>query len=158
MTDTDLIASLPERDILALTLWGEARSEPIEGRIAIANVVRNRVTAQRASFGLTPREVCLKPWQFSCWRLEGGAENYAQMMDAARLLDTSTRATGLLSPIFRECLWIAEGLLTDRFGDNTKGSTHYLTVTLYRLHPPAWAIGHVPTVQINSHLFFKGVA
>lgn len=53
-------------DILARTIYGEARGEPWEGKIAVAWVVRNR--AERGGWwGDTIREVCLKPWQFSCW-------------------------------------------------------------------------------------------
>ena len=35
--------ALTDTQILLLTLWGEGRGEPIEGRVAIGSVIRNRV-------------------------------------------------------------------------------------------------------------------
>ncbi|MBI5120055.1 MAG: cell wall hydrolase [Rhodospirillales bacterium] len=59
-------------DILARTLWGEARGESKAGREAVARVVLNRVAHARAKggrfwWGGDIFSVCLKPWQFSCW-------------------------------------------------------------------------------------------
>lgn len=155
MTDHELIASLSECNVVALTLYGEARGEAIEGRIAVANVIRNRVKAGRAGFGLTSRDVCLKAWQFSCWLPQGGADNYATVLEAARTL---TRPPDLVTgPILTECVWIAEGLLAWRFGDTVKGATHYVTSALYASRKPAWAVGLTPVASIHSHLFFAGV-
>ena len=36
-------ASEKDRDILARTLWGEARGEGLDGQIAVAWTIRNRV-------------------------------------------------------------------------------------------------------------------
>ena len=63
MTDHDL-------DILARTLYGEARGEygtsGPAAFIAIGNVIMNRF--QRGGpYGKTITEVCLKARQFSCW-------------------------------------------------------------------------------------------
>jgi hypothetical protein len=145
---------LSEPQVVGLTLFGEARGEPVEGRIAVANVIRNRVVAQRRTFGLTPRDVCLKPWQFSCWRQEGGAANYGDLLSAARLLSRGV----LAGPMLRECLWIAHGLLDRQFGDSVHGATHYLTAELFARNRPVWSVGHDPVCHVNSHLFFAGIA
>ena len=59
ISDSDL-------NIMAKTIWGEARGEPYNGQVAVAWVIRNR--AERGGwFGNTIREVCLKDQQFSCW-------------------------------------------------------------------------------------------
>ena len=60
--------------IMAKTLFGEARGEGLKGIEAVANVIINRVkhAQQVGSFwwGNTIREVCQKPFQFSCWICE----------------------------------------------------------------------------------------
>lgn len=53
-------------DIAIYTIVAEGRNQSLEGQIAIANVIRNRV-AQKRWYGRTVEEVCKKPWQFSCW-------------------------------------------------------------------------------------------
>ena len=55
-------------DILARTIVGEARGEGHTGMVAVANVVMNRV-AKPSWWGRTVKDVCLKPYQFSCWNV-----------------------------------------------------------------------------------------
>jgi spore germination cell wall hydrolase CwlJ-like protein len=43
MTDAELVGQLSQLDTLALTIYGEARGERVEGRVAVACVVRNRI-------------------------------------------------------------------------------------------------------------------
>lgn len=45
------------------TIYLEARGESLEGKIAIAEVIRNRAFKRGLSF----EAVCLQPKQFSCW-------------------------------------------------------------------------------------------
>src|SRR5512134_3045692 len=49
--------------VMARTVYGEARGEPHEGRLAVAHVILNRARAG-GWFGAGVSEVCL---QFSCW-------------------------------------------------------------------------------------------
>ena len=62
-------------DTLARTIYGEARGEDRQSKIAVACVILNRVQ-QRKQCGYrnidgrkipTIAATCLKPWQFSCW-------------------------------------------------------------------------------------------
>jgi spore germination cell wall hydrolase CwlJ-like protein len=64
-----MTASEKDRDILARTLWGEARGEGLAGQIAVAWTIRNRVNDGKAKswWGEGYAGVCLKPYQFSCW-------------------------------------------------------------------------------------------
>ncbi len=56
-----------EKEILIKTLYFEAGStQEIWDVLLIAWVIRNRVK-QGGYFGKTYKEVCLKPYQFSCW-------------------------------------------------------------------------------------------
>ena len=60
------------QEVIAYTLWGEARSEPIEGIQAVASVIYNRTRLYLASHQSDLPEdamqtVCLAPHQFSTW-------------------------------------------------------------------------------------------
>jgi N-acetylmuramoyl-L-alanine amidase len=145
---TDL--ALTDHHALGLTLWGEARGEPIEGKIAVANVIRNRLKSGR--WGETYRGVCLWPWQFSCWKKEGGEANYMDVQRLARaLVDGETPEDNVL----RECLWIAHGMVGEWITDNVKGATHYHVASM---NPkPSWAIGKTPVCSIHAHDFYKGI-
>lgn len=145
-----VLDALTDVQIVALTLFGEARGEGPDGRIAVANVIANRVAAQRTAFGGTAREVCLKPAQFSCWSDAGGPLNHRVLLDTAVAL-----ARGEVGPVLRECLWIADGLLRRQFVDNTHGATHYLTTDLLATAPPAWAQGQTVRARIGAHAFLR---
>lgn len=144
-----VLSAVTDEDIVALTLFGEARGEGPEGRIAVANVIRNRVGAR--TFGETLRAVCLKPKQFSCWIEAGGASNYSLLMDTAR----TVAAGGPIGPVLRECRWIARGLFANEFVDNTRGATHYLTLALIGSRPPAWARNQRVLVTLGAHAFLR---
>ena len=52
-----------EQRIIAMTILGEARGEGEAGMYAVGCIIAQRSIA----WGKTPRQVCLKKWQFSCW-------------------------------------------------------------------------------------------
>jgi len=148
MSEPTLLDALGQVPILAITLWGEARSESLEGRVAVASVVRNRVLSGR--FGRDYRAVCLAPWQFSCWGRKGGEQNHAAVMDAAGKV---ARGQGL-TPLLRECLWIAEGVIAGDLTDASHGADHYLTRALYDSPgAPVWARRYRVTAQVGRHVF-----
>lgn len=53
----------------ALTVWCEARSEPYEGQLAVAEVIQTRMRRKYLSDGTVVGTV-LKPYQFSCFNTE----------------------------------------------------------------------------------------
>lgn len=143
-----LTQSLSDTEVLALTLWGETRSESLDGIAAVGCVVRNRVADHGKRFGQSFRDVCLKPWQFSCW-WEDGANTRAVRATAEQL------AAGNAPAQLGESLWIATGIIDRAIRDRTRGATHYLTVELLRLQPPRW-VGHMThCVTIGAHAFFR---
>lgn len=161
MTDQEAIAQLATDQVLAITLYGEARGEPVEGRIAIASVIRNRVNTDIGKdqkpdwWGEGYRGVCLAPAQFSCWSPKGGGQrNYDEVMAVVR----SAVNGAALGPVMRECAWLAMGIISGDLIDRVNGATHYLTADLFRLNPPAWTKGKVPVVRVSAHLFFNNIA
>ncbi|SDG43183.1 cell wall hydrolase [Roseospirillum parvum] len=131
-------------DILARTLYGEARGEPVRGKEAVASVVLNRVRRARQRggwwWGTTITEVCLKPWQFSCWNL--GDPNRPRI-----------EAVGEGDRVFRSCQRIAERALAGTLPDPTGGATHYHA---RGVHPP-WAWHQAPSAEIGRHLFYNNI-
>jgi N-acetylmuramoyl-L-alanine amidase len=133
---------------LARTLYGEARGEGFDGRVAVAWVVVNRVRTGR--YGATVRDVCRKPRQFSCWNLD---DPNLQRIERVTPEDS----------IFAECLGIAAlvyaafrgrgGALPPVLKDPTLGSTHYCVSRL----KPYWAQGKSPVCTIGNHKFFNDI-
>lgn len=150
MTETELKTALSPRDAVALTLWGEARNEPVEGIVAVANVIRHR----QIKTGRPWKAVVHQRLQFSCWWPQGGAENYARVMALARQVVTGQR---IAQPSWHECVWVAEGILDGRFRDNVKGARHYLTTVLLQTDPPAWVRSGRVVATIGAHTFITGV-
>ena len=137
MADTD---SFSDVEIVAKTIFGEARGEPDEGKQAVANVIKNRVDSRILWWGTTFRSVCLAPRQFDCW--DADDPNRAVIMSA-----TSD------DPVYARCLEIAASAIDDSLADNTNGSTSYYALSMRR--PPPWADAMTQTVTIGSQVFFK---
>jgi spore germination cell wall hydrolase CwlJ-like protein len=145
-----VVAQLDDAQVCIVTLYGEARSESLDGIVAVGNVVRNRVADGR--WGSTYRAVCLAPWQFSCWNPAGGSRNY----DRVATLVRSLAAGEASDPVVRELTYLAHGLIRPGWlRDNVQGATHYHTATL--TPRPAWARTVAPVVQRGSHVFYAGV-
>jgi N-acetylmuramoyl-L-alanine amidase len=133
---------------MALTLYGEARGEPIEGKIAVAMVIRNRVLAHYRG-ATSYAEVCLAKDQFSCW-----IEEAALLRDAALALSGDAH----LIPTLALCREIAAATIAGTLADNTKGATAYYAPAAMKPVDavPEWAVG-VPTTQLGSQLFLTAV-
>jgi len=134
-----------EIDILARTIYGEARGEfhnksaGISGLIAVGNVVLNRLSRGKR-FGQTIKEVCLKEKQFSCWNTDD--PNY--LIISKEIIKDS---------VFDICQKVSENLMRHIWPDLTKNSDHYHHVGLDS--KPYWTRGHTYQVQIGNHLFYK---
>jgi len=152
-SDTDI-------DILARTLWGEARGEPDEGVEAVAAVILNRRAAARDYLAKRPDRsrhplfgsgalaaVCLANpearWrQFSCWNT--GDPNRAKLEKVTEVGDAR----------FRFCLDVARRAVAGSVVDKTGGATHYHD---RRIADPTWTVGAIFTVEIGHHRFYKAV-
>lgn len=155
MTEHELRDALTPDQVLILTLWGEARGEPVEGQIAVGNVIRNRSKHPNPTrFGGSIKDVCLKPAQFSCWW--GDDANSRELYRLGEVLCRNEPMPRLYQALFRQLDWITVGILSGALLDNTIQSDHYLTRKLYESeHPPAWARRQIPRVNIGRHVFFQ---
>ena len=121
---------------MAATIWGEARSEPLAGRIAVGWVVRNRA-ADPGWWGRDVRTCCLSPGQFSCWWDTPGPGGAPGRRDATRP--------------FRACLQIAGEVMTGDLADPTGGADHYHRDDVR----PALGAGRKPIRVIGRHIFYR---
>jgi hypothetical protein len=150
MIDT---SHLSELQVFACTLYGEARSESPEGILLVANVIRNRVQDVKRRWPQSYREVCLQPWQFSCWKVEGGEGNHQKLANLVADLKEGKSTDNR----FKECAWIATGVMNGWVRDTAFGADHYHVT---RMKKPKWADGFVPLNNIHplprtSHLFYR---
>jgi N-acetylmuramoyl-L-alanine amidase len=136
------LSTLDEVAVLCLTIYGEARGEPIEGQIAVGCVIRNRVRT-----GMTYHQVCLAPMQFSCWNIDD--PNYLILMNYAEHMPTN-------DSVVRQCMWVATGIKNGDIMDNTRGALHYLTEKMFDNERPQWArVIKSDPVQRGSQVFFN---
>jgi|GEM_PF-1301260 N-acetylmuramoyl-L-alanine amidase len=131
---------LPDLDVLAKTLWGEARGEGLAGMNAVAAVIVNRVKSRR--YPSTVKGVCLQPWQFSMWNEDDPNGEHAMSM---RPGDSAS---------YDQCLAVARAAIAGRVADPTGGALHYAVSGLN----PYWAADAKISAQIGRHTFYVGVA
>lgn len=124
-----------QTDIMARTIYGEARGEGQQGMQAVANVIMNRVKAG-SWYGASVKDVCLKPYQFSCWN-----DN-----DVNKLIITQA-TDAQLKPARK----IAEQAIAGTLQDITGGATHYYADSIAA---PYWAASMTQTAKIGHHIFF----
>ena len=134
----DLFRQLDGLSLLQCLVYGEASGEPIEGKIGVAWVVRNRAL-NPAWWGRTWKQVMLKRYQFSCF----------DDRNAERIIKAFPNWCD--SPVFKECRWVASGVMNNDIQDNTFGANHYHAGYV----APSWSRGAEPTVIINNHIFYQ---
>lgn len=140
----DFTKRLNDEETLWLTVFGEARGEPIESQVGVASVILNRSIEQNK----TIKEICLAKLQFSCWnRNDPNLEQiFVAFLGPSRYLINAIKQVKLVS----------SGVYYLNIQDNTKGSNHYLTNSLYRsANCPKWAKDKNAklNVVLGSHTF-----
>ncbi|WDG79134.1 cell wall hydrolase [Pseudomonas chlororaphis] len=140
-----MTATEKDRDILARTLWGEARGEGLAGQIAVAWTIRNRVNDGRTKswWGEGYAGVCQARYQFSCWNKND--PNFP-FLSGAKPIPAGQ---------FAQALCAADQVIAGAVPDPTGGATHYYATTMAKA--PAWAAKAKQTVRIGQHVFFKDV-
>jgi len=126
-------------DALAIaTIWQEARGEDFEGKVGVAEVIRNRTAG-----GKTVASVVLRPFQFSGWNTKDGNRVPSMSIDDE-------------DPVVQEC---QEAWLKALDGsDLTQGADHYLNKVLViniRGSLPRWTDKLEETVTIGAHTFYR---
>ena len=135
-TDQDVL-------ILARTLYGEARDQPVQGIEAVANVVINRVASGR--WKPTVEGVCLQPFQFSCWNRND--VNFPQIKNKQPGADRD----------FDKCFEIARKAVAGGLPSHVGKATHYHA---RNIPTPSW-VRQSPNAKlvatIGAHLFYENI-
>lgn len=143
-----LEASDPNNEIycLAQNIYFEAGNQPLAGKVAVSQVVINRV--EHPSY---PDNICEVVYQAKLrvnWKNEFvPIKNKCQFswFCDGKSDDPVDSQTWLLS------MHIARDVVQQKYGDITEGSTHYHSDKV----DPYWASSLNRTVVINNHIFYK---
>ncbi|OKH33850.1 hypothetical protein NIES2119_22165 [[Phormidium ambiguum] IAM M-71] len=127
--------------MLARTIYGEARSESLEGKIAVAWVVKNRAL-KSPNYGWPNDigDVAQQPWQFSAWNYNDPNKAIMQALNGQVLEDYKK---------------IARDVLEGGIPDPTLGADHYYNPSAAS---PDWQYAGVQTTVIGNHVFRKLVS
>jgi spore germination cell wall hydrolase CwlJ-like protein len=141
---------LTELQLMALTAFGEARGQGLDGMLAVASVILNRARFANQSkehewWGKTIGEVCLKDKQFSCFNkgdvnreiLEGLASDYQTMLQT--------------NAVLKAAQWICRGALEGHLASNVGAATHYHSIRAR----PAWAAAMHKLIIVGEHVFYS---
>lgn len=136
-------------EVMAKTIYGEARGEGAEGMEAVACVIINRYKVQkwftgyRIEYGVKIpgiAETCRKPRQFSCWNEKDANFRLLQKVDEK-------------DEVFASCLNLAARAIAGRLEDFTNNATYYHTKTIR----PKWTMHKSPCYRVGSHLFYNDI-
>jgi hypothetical protein len=142
MTDYDV-------EVMAKTVYGEARGEGEEGMEAVACVIMNRFKAQKWFTGYRERcgikipdiaATCLKPRQFSCWNRNDPNFELLHKVDER-------------DQVFAYCLDLAARTIDGRLEDFTNNATFYHN----RTNRPKWAAHKSPCYETGNYLFYNDI-
>jgi len=151
---------LPDHVLLGLTGWLEARSEPVQGIVAVMFTVINRVA--KGHRGRSIPECCLAYMQYSCWN-----DRDPQQAIGLRLAELLWNDASLEHEpdaiVLTTCLSLAASIVHKHpwpVPDSSHGAISYFNPASVS-HVPAWSLpetGAVHTVTINRHMFYRNVA
>ena len=126
-----------ELNCLATAIYFEARGEPDDGQIAVAQVVTNRVRS-----GYYPDSVCGVVYQNKNWR-NRCQFSFACDRHADRVRDKSS---------WEKAMTFAREVLQGKaFNDKVDDSTHYHADYVH----PRWVRGMVKRDKIGRHIFYQ---
>lgn len=125
---------------IALNVYHEARGEPLAGKVAVTQVVLNRVKSPL--FPNTPCEVVkqghydgnipiINQCQFSWW-CDGKSDTPKDIIE------------------FDKAISLAQNIYNNYYYDITEGSIYYHSINI----EPYWARHYTKTVTINNHVFY----
>jgi spore germination cell wall hydrolase CwlJ-like protein len=137
--------SLQPVDLLSVAIYGEARGEPIEAKIAHAWVIRNRVLDARWPDNYP--DVILQRKQLSAFNDDDA--NLPIMYNVALNIAGGKWPD---NPYLTECWYSAYGVIMNWVRDNTKGANHYNTIDCN----PRWDDTMCLTARYGKTEFFKG--
>ena len=129
---------------LASNIYWEARNQPLLGKVAVAQVVFNRVEHNRY-----PDSICnvVKQTKFyPSGRIDLHSCQFSWYCDGRS--DEPMETWGFS---YEEAFYLAVDFIEERPLDITEGSTHYHSTKVF----PIWANTLDKVVQIEEHIFYR---
>ena len=121
-------------ETVALTIWGEARSESYAGKSAVASTIWNRANGKVVNF----KAVCLSRKQYSCWRKRVFTQT---LPDLKKPLDRSA---------WRDCVTLASLMIDGSFLPDLN-ARHYHEASI----KPYWSINMRMIASVDNHVFYR---
>lgn len=150
-------------DSLAMTLWGEARSEGEAGMRSVAHVALNRAKHE-TRWSDSIKSVVHQDKQFSCWNEDD--PNRAKMLKMQEYYDyLKAKPKGYEQwyaafqqskeypsfQLYLQARKVARSVLTGQSRDVTGGSLFYHTTGV----SPNWAVGQKVVAKVGDHVFYR---
>jgi len=136
---------LDDVHLMALTMFAEARDQGALGIIAVGSVILERVE-HRDWDGKTIKEVCLMPFQFSCYLPTD--KQFGMLKKLARNWDDRNSILGV-------CLYFAEGLINGTVPRTPEIAEHHITQYLRTDCEATWEKDMTKIVTIGDHDFYS---
>ena len=144
---------------LSMNVFHEAKNQSVEGHIAVAEVVMNRVADTRY-----PNTVCEVVYQGptrESWKTKKQKDlpKYKRIYYPIRdRCQFSWYCDGKTDDIpkydhnaWQIATWVANGVLHGKLKPITKGATHYHADYVY----PSWRKTKTKTIEIEDHIFYR---
>ena len=156
VAQTAMCAKLPtivmvdpaQEKCLAVTIYGEARSEPEQGQIAVAYTILNRAAKHR-----TLCDVALAPKQYSVFnnnpKLRAIAVSLHLIPEQKNIIDQKS---------WDQAVKVAQMVSRKYIEDPTNGATHYLAAKVMKskgYRYPRWSKEYKMVKEIENHKFYK---
>ena len=166
--DTGFINAEDELRCMAENIYFEGRAEPMAGKVAIANVVMNRVMSDRHPNSIC--EVVHEGPHRESWKTKGKdvPDSERKFFPIRNKCDFSWYCDGKKDIIWvsymdgtiieanmtawRDSIHVALFVMSDQIADNTDGADHYYN---YNISNPYWIGAMDETVIIGNHRFMK---
>lgn len=148
----DTFGHLTDQQLMALTIYGEARGEEYAGKVAVASVILERVKHRKWD-GEDIQSVCLMPYQFSCFLPDD--PNFP----ALKLIAADWDNKFMQSAELRECCNVVallmSGSILKTAAIEENHACQYLTTALRKSKAcPAWAKKMKLVATIGNHEFY----
>lgn len=135
-----------EQMILARAIWGEARNQSKEARVAVGWSIRNRVEDRR--WKNTYHEVVLEPKQyFAFWEQAPNDNNLKALRDPIGITNNPEDHKK-----WRETYEMAGRVIEEELLDPTGGANHYYDDSI---SAPDWATEENLKIKIDNLIFYK---
>lgn len=122
--------------LLSATIYGEARGESFQGKVAVGFVMDTR---QKDNLHWND---ILSPWQFSCWNKDD--PNLPILLDKLSVYD----------PAYQDCISVANQIIGRTAVNPVPKADHYCNVSVF----PSWSKDMQDLGIIGRHKFFNSKA